>query len=416
MKTAFHWLVLVFSICLSANVHSQSCCASSEKLQLCYLSSADYCFSNNGRCFEYSLDGENMRNALAIKLLTPVNFGIDGLVNCEFDLKKLPINLTATRINDCNCDIVFMPAVFVEPASNQVQSDSTFLPPEVLDAVYEWSLECPNNLAIVSQGEARRWGYAVENINQNPNRPQIGNPFNLLFDGPFGQISNFEQGGSFQGVFTRLPSSGFEILATDGQGRPTLTYDLATGDLIAGDIGIFCNGPGDVSQGPMIVTNNDVLACNIFALACELASGTKYTNQIEELCQGAPIFLPNGDEANSLGTYIDTLTAFNGCDSIIQIELVECVEVQVPNIFSPNGDGRNDFFLPIGSNKIQLLQFQVFNRWGQMVYNNDAPATGWDGTFNGEPLPTDVYVFQIRYRNLISDEEVVERGDVTLVR
>ena len=416
MKTIRHWLVLVFFVCLSANVHSQSCCESDEIMRICYLSSADYCFSNNGRCFEYSLDGENMRNSLAIKLLEPDNFGENGTVQCEFDLKKLPFNLNAQAINDCGCDIVFMPAVFVEPASNLVQSDSTFLPPEVIDAVHDWSLECPNHLVIVSQGEARKWGYQVSNLNENPNRPVVGNPYNLLFDGPFGTIGEFEQGGSFQGVFTRLPSSGFEVLANDGQGRPTLTFDEATGDLITGDIGIFCNGPGDVTQGPRIISNNDVLACNIFALACELASGTKFTNLSQELCEGAPIFLPNGDEATSLGVYVDTLVSFNGCDSIVQIEVVECVDVQVPNIFSPNGDGRNDFFLPIGSNKIELVQFQVFNRWGQMVYNNESPAIGWNGDFNGTPLPTDVYVFQITYINLISNERIVERGDVTLLR
>lgn len=416
MRTIYHWLGLVLLICLSANASSQTCCESDTELTICYLSATDYCFSNAGSCREYSLDGSNMNNALAVKLVAPENFGENGIVDCEFELKKLPINLTSTRIDDCGCDIIFMPAVFIDPSNNQVKSESTFIPMEALDAVYDWSQQCTNHLVIVSQGEATRWGYEVENTNENPNIPLGINRFDVLFDGPFGKIPDFEQGGSFQGVFAKFPSSGYEVLANDVNGNPTLAYDNKTGDLIAGDIGIFCRGPGDVSGGPMIVTNNDVFVANLFALACELALGTRFVNRIEELCDDNEIMLPNGEIATTLGIFTDTLATSSGCDSIINVEVVECVEVEIPNIFSPNNDGRNDFFIPIGSDKIEILQFQIFNRWGQMVYNNDAPTIGWDGTFNGKALPTDVFVYQITYRKLNTGEQFIEQGDLTLLR
>jgi gliding motility-associated-like protein len=86
---------------------------------------------------------------------------------------------------------------------------------------------------------------------------------------------------------------------------------------------------------------------------------------------------------------------------------------EVPNAFTPNGDQMNDRFKPVlyaGT----VVNLSIWSRWGQLVYAGNA-ANGWDGTFDGEAAPSDVYVYQLLIR-LPSGEEQNRHGDVTLIR
>jgi gliding motility-associated-like protein len=87
----------------------------------------------------------------------------------------------------------------------------------------------------------------------------------------------------------------------------------------------------------------------------------------------------------------------------------------MPTAFTPNGDGINDLFQPAGlSGSNKVVKFEVYNRWGQLVYN-DPLVHAWDGTFNGVPQPVDVYVFVFEYYP--DNAPGVEiRGEFTLIR
>jgi gliding motility-associated-like protein len=92
----------------------------------------------------------------------------------------------------------------------------------------------------------------------------------------------------------------------------------------------------------------------------------------------------------------------------------------VPNTFSPNGDGQNDVFLPRGRNIDRVNRMQVFNRWGELMYEkrnfmvNDVSA-GWNGTYKGKPATADVYIYVIEF--VCENASVVPyRGNVTLLR
>ena len=112
------------------------------------------------------------------------------------------------------------------------------------------------------------------------------------------------------------------------------------------------------------------------------------------------------------------------------------VDIAVPNLFTPNGDGFNDFFRVAekvdsikGSGIIGYEEFRVYNRWGETVYENTNGLTGWDGTRDGEQAPAEVYGYYMILR-LVGDQlpgdvpDGVEpirnirvfKGDVTLVR
>ena len=311
---------------LTLPIHAQDCCDIDDLLDLCYLSGADYCGSGGG-CPAYSMDGANMINALVLKLTSSDNFGPNGTVECEFNLKKLEDVSSVQAIRNCNCDMIFMPSVFSDPVTNNISLTESYIPQPIIQNIYDWSLECENNLVISTQAEANLWGYTTEDANVNPNTPIPGTSFNSIFDGPFGSVDFFSQGGSFQGVFTGTPSTGFEFLAQDANGNPTVAIDEVSNDIVLGDIGIFLSGgAGAVSTGPAINNNNDILVCNLFALACALAEQEVRTRVSEELCVGESVTLPDGQIVEEAGFYVDTLTSFNGCDSIITTSVSYGVE------------------------------------------------------------------------------------------
>jgi gliding motility-associated-like protein len=109
------------------------------------------------------------------------------------------------------------------------------------------------------------------------------------------------------------------------------------------------------------------------------------------------------------------LVGYDGCVNSDSIKIGECsVLIWFPNAFTPNSDGLNDTFHPIG-NGIEKFSMQIFNRWGTMVFETTSPGTGWDGTYKGSPCPEETYVFKASFE--ISAGEVKQvTGTITLKR
>ena len=128
---------------------------------------------------------------------------------------------------------------------------------------------------------------------------------------------------------------------------------------------------------------------------------------------------------NTGGIY--TVSIQNDCgifDQTFEVtsEVCDC-NVYVPNAFSPNNDGNNDFLkCLIGCDfPYQSIRFQVFNRWGGLVYSiesTDNQSIMWDGTFKGEVLDAGVYVWVFQYeyyRNGVKNNKTIS-GDVSLIK
>ncbi len=100
-------------------------------------------------------------------------------------------------------------------------------------------------------------------------------------------------------------------------------------------------------------------------------------------------------------------------------ELYSCPEelFAVPNAFSPNDDGFNDELELIISPSIESIEsFQIYNRWGALVFATDDRYATWDGTFKGKPAHTGVYVYLLKVKCELDGETILKRGDITLVR
>lgn len=91
-------------------------------------------------------------------------------------------------------------------------------------------------------------------------------------------------------------------------------------------------------------------------------------------------------------------------------------QVEIPNAFTPDGDGRNDHFaLLFPGTPPEVVNFRIFNRWGEIVFNQPQAQPGWDGTTGGKPQPSDVYIYVVEIRNLNGEIETL-KGDLTLIR
>ncbi|HTO14181.1 MAG TPA: gliding motility-associated C-terminal domain-containing protein [Edaphocola sp.] len=121
------------------------------------------------------------------------------------------------------------------------------------------------------------------------------------------------------------------------------------------------------------------------------------------------------------GIFKNRLLNNYGCDSIVTLHLevsYKDKKISFPNAFTPNGDGRNDFFKPeINYPKLVTLeQFVIYNRWGNSVYDTRGGSanTGWDGTINGKPADVGIYYY---YAVVKINEEITEyKGEVHLLR
>ena len=100
--------------------------------------------------------------------------------------------------------------------------------------------------------------------------------------------------------------------------------------------------------------------------------------------------------------YTVTLTTVDGCSvsDEINVKVNQPRRYYIPNAFSPNGDGNNDFFVIAGGSDIKVIKhLSIFNRWGQMVFEqtnippND-PSFAWHGSYDGQRCPTGVYVYR----------------------
>jgi gliding motility-associated-like protein len=89
------------------------------------------------------------------------------------------------------------------------------------------------------------------------------------------------------------------------------------------------------------------------------------------------------------------------------------MSIYIPNSFTPNGDGMNDTFGAYGE-AVKDFKMQVFNRWGQVIFETNNFSTQWDGTFDGMPAPQGSYVYRVAATG-ITGRSATRDGTVSLI-
>ena len=108
---------------------------------------------------------------------------------------------------------------------------------------------------------------------------------------------------------------------------------------------------------------------------------------------------------NLCGSRTDSIHAYRKCE----------YEILLPNAFTPNNDGKNDFFRIPPQNKNRLLNFRIYNRWGQCVFYTTNISSGWDGKFNKQPEPVGAYIYYIEMSGL-NGRRFKQSGSFVLIR
>ena len=185
-------------------------------------------------------------------------------------------------------------------------------------------------------------------------------------------------------------------------GTYSVTVTTGSGCTATDQIEIIVNNPS-VSLGP------DTTLCGSFSIL--VTPSITANSYLWQDGSTEPTIL-----ATAYQTYAVTITDNAGCTaSDDKFFLEDCAGIIfIPNVFSPNQDGRNDIFL-IETEDLTELDFHVFNRWGQELFHTTEAGIGWDGKCSGGDCPEGTYFWTMRYKGF-TDEEFLIKGEITLLR
>ena len=212
------------------------------------------------------------------------------------------------------------------------------------------------------------------------NRFQSDSIFSGLEAGDYGVMVIDENGCMATNSFTLTESAGFTVDLP-----PYLFIALGASNTIKSNL-ILTDSIASIEWTP-----SDYLSC---------------TDCLE------PIVTPIEDRSYTL-----VVTDINGCKATDEITIVVETELEVhmPNIFSPNGDGINDVYYPIDLGAVRTATLQIFNRWGGIVFETRNIRSGWDGTFKGKELNPGVFIYHIT-GDFLDGNTFDKVGTVTLIR
>jgi len=216
---------------------------------------------------------------------------------------------------------------------------------------------------------------------------------------------NSALGGSASGsIVNGLIASDYTVQVTDANGCTASTsVTISSSNPPVADIGTL---QSEITQG-----NSTVLIGS---------GGTNYTwtPAVSLSCYTCSMPIANPLTTTTYTLYV---TDDYGCadSSVITIKVkTSCSgdnDIYIANIFSPNGDGKNDV-LNIEGNGLSNIYWSIYDRWGNMVFETTDQSQGWDGTKNGSETGTGTYVYYLKATCIKTNTEVKIKGNVSVVK
>jgi len=209
-------------------------------------------------------------------------------------------------------------------------------------------------------------------------------------------------GGQTTSTITGLAGGNYSVTATDGNGC-TASQSFV----------VNVSGTLDISVIPEFATINQGETVQIVASGATSYSWTPVNGLSCTNCPN-PIASPS-----TTTTYLVTGDDGSGCTGTATVTIFVtqvCGELFIPTVFSPNENGPSiNNTLCVMGNCISELQYAVFNRWGEKVFETTDPESCWDGTYKGQPVNSGVYAYKL-YAKLFDNTVVEESGNLTVVR
>ncbi|OOV28741.1 hypothetical protein BXU11_01995 [Flavobacterium sp. LM5] len=217
-------------------------------------------------------------------------------------------------------------------------------------------------------------------------------------------------------------------VALDASVDPTLVDYALDGSTVFQASNIFKN----VAPGFHTITARHLNTCEKITTSFEVIGYTQLTltiadgglNEIVATgAAGAGNYKYSFDGGNSFSTnnkfifyksgdYTVMVRDANGCEATAT-RYFEFIDIKIPNVFTPNGDGNNDTWLPTNTINYKDLTISIFDRYGRKIANLRV-GQGWDGRYNSLELPTGDYWYILKLKNEQDDREFV--GHFTLMR
>lgn len=293
------------------------------------------------------------------------NWSNGQTANVATELTAGPLTLSVTDANGC-----------IQTVTGEV-----FGPDELVlsaDTIYNVSCydEEDGGVIINVQGGTPDYSYAVENVNFQPD-----------------------------GIFTGLAAGDYTALVLDGNNcQSTVQFTITEPDEWMVEFPepyVFTARGASVALTPIIEAG--ILAEEYY---WEPAQGLSCTD-----CE-QPVATPL-----ETTNYTVTVTDANGCSQIGDVAVVvkNGYEIFIPNAFSPNGDGRNDVWAPVDFGSVRDVDITVFDRWGGVVFRSASVANGWDGTYKGELVYSETFVYVVK-GTFLNGFEFEEHGSIAVVR
>lgn len=210
-------------------------------------------------------------------------------------------------------------------------------------------------------------------------------------------------------VYTRFGTKQISLIVSNGVCSDTSSQQIVLSNVLKASFDIQSDTlcPSD----PAVFVNTSI--GNIIGVQWDFANGYTSRQQNPPTQQYAipmtreklyHIRLIVQSDMNCYDTAIHSLHVLNSC------------YIAVPTAFTPNGDGLNDYLYPLNGFKTAELDFQVYNRLGQMVFHTKDYTKKWDGRFNGEDQPTGTYVWMLSYIERESGKRIFLKGTSVLIR
>ncbi|KAB2815647.1 gliding motility-associated C-terminal domain-containing protein [Phaeocystidibacter marisrubri] len=274
-----------------------------------------------------------------------------------------------------------------------------------------------------------------------------GSPVSLTYSGSVDNLTHVQFGNTIRGESRRQLTGTLDNLCLSWASTANISLDLpedttlCPDDTLILDIGhgsnlnySWSNGSSDsiieiTEAGNYIARISS--ACNTITDTIEVSKISALNQQLNDvhLCEGESAILRYTAQnatylwntgattpsirVSSSGLY--SVTVKTACETLVDqayVYVEDCTcEMKLPNIFTPNGDGINDYFRAVESNPNCTLNLQVFNRWGTRVFE----TSKHDFTWNGDNLPEGTYFWVLTYADSMGVEQI-ETGSVTLSR
>jgi gliding motility-associated-like protein len=251
---------------------------------------------------------------------------------------------------------------------------------------------------------------------------QVNDQFDATIDpaGPFCEngpaitLTAADNGGIWSGTGITNTANGTFAPAIAGSGNHEITYTISGSCGDADSINI------SVIPAPVLTMAGTAESCMGAAdgtASTTISSGTppyvilwnttSTSPSISALAPGVYTVVVTDDQGCSNTAFFQVDSSFTECETIIPT-------IYIPNIFSPNGDLVNDVLYVRGQGILEI-NFSIYDRWGEELFNTKDLATGWDGTYKGKNVDPAVFVWHLK-ATFVNGEFIERTGNLSLMR